>query len=513
MLYFFPEPMSVSSQVQTVTGALSHWAAARPEKMFIHSAHGSFSFAESNSIALRLAGFLSANGVQAGARICLLLPRRPELAFSFFAANFARCLPVPVNYLETPESVKSTLALLAPAVIIVDESVVSKDILNFLKKCGALVVSAGGGTEEPHSFVRWNDCLQHNPLSELPEISPEDAAYLNFTSGSSGQPKGAVCTHANIYWNTSSAIEVFDLREEDVHLCMFAAFAHPHELFSRALYTGGSLVLLPEISPKAIVRAVKQYHVTCMMGLAVMHKMLAEHCADTLPTLRIAESGGMFTPSALQENFFAAFHVPLLPVWGSTETTGIALANAPACRRTDGAMGKPCPHYQVKLADEQGCEVRQGEIGELLISGPAVVSAYWENMPFPGQNGWYCSGDLAWQDSDGFYHFVERKNGMIKVAGLKVYPLQIEQALLRHPGISEAAVVGMKERRHGSVPQAFVVPQAGAQLETDELIQFCRQHLASYMVPRQFIFLAALPKTGGGKINKKALPLESCQTL
>ncbi len=508
--------MPRSSSVQTVTGALSHWAAARPEKTFIHSAQGSFSFAESQRIALRLAGFWAGNGVQAGARICLLLPRRPELALSFFAANFARCLPVPVNYLENPESIKSTLALLAPAVIIVDASVISSGVEDYLRECGALVISVGGGTEEHDFFIKWNDCLQHSPLSDLnpPQIRPEEAAYLNFTSGSSGQPKGAICTHANMYWNTRSAIEIFNLTEEDVHLCIFAAFAHPHELFCRALYTGGSLVLLPEISPKAIVRAVNQYHVTCMMGLAVMYKMLAEHCADTLlPTLRIAESGGMFTPPVLQEDFLAAFQVPLLPVWGSTETTGIALANAPACRQADGAMGRPCPHYQVKLIDEQGREVRQGEIGELLIAGPAVVSEYWGGMPFPAQAGWYCSGDLAWQDQDGFYHFVERKNGMIKVAGLKVYPLQIEQALLRHPGISEAAVTGMEERRHGSVPQAFVVPKAGAQLAEDELTIFCRQHLAPYMVPRRFTLLAALPKTGGGKINKKALLLENCQQL
>lgn len=498
-----------------MTGTLSHQAGVRPEKTFIYSAHGSFSFAESQRTALRLAGFLAGNGVQAGARVCLLLPRRPELVLSFFAANLARCLPVPVNYLDSPESIKTTLALLAPAVIVVDASVISSEVQDFLRECGAVVISVGRATEEHRSsFVNWSDCLQHSPLPELPQISPEETAYLNFTSGSSGQPKGALCTHANIYWNTRSAIEAFALTEADVHLCIFAAFAHPHELFSRALYTGGSLVLLPEINPKAIVRAIKQYHVTCVMGLAVMYKMLAEHCADTpLPSLRIAESGGMFTPPALQENFLAAFQVPLLPVWGSTETTGIALANALGCRRADGGMGKPCPHYQVKLVDEQGREVRHGEIGELLLSGPAVVSAYWGEMPFPAQAGWYCSGDLAWQDSDGFYHFAERKSGMIKVAGLKVYPLQIEQVLLRHPGIHEAAVIGMNERRHGSVPQAFVVPKAGAQLAADELTMFCRNHLASYMVPRRFTLLAALPKTGGGKINKKALPLECWQTL
>jgi len=498
--------MSFPDQPQTLAEALLRRAETTPDKVFIRSGRGHFSFQETLGQAARLAGFLAARDMPAGARVCLLLPRIPELIFSFLAARLAGCLPAPVNYLDHPEQVRRAVRAAGPAVVILDENAVSGRIIASLRDCGALVISLSASPADS-SFLRWTDCLSCAPLAAPRQPQGADSvAYLNFTSGSTGQAKAALCTEANLYWNTRAAAETFQLAADDVHLCMFAAFAHPHELFCRALHTGASLALLPELSPKAVIKAVQEHNVTCMMGLAALYKMMAEHCAGAaLPSLRIAESGGMFTPPALQQNFLSAFQAPLLSVWGSTETTGIALANTLACRRADGSMGRVCPHYQARLADEQGGDVPAGEVGELLLAGPGVVSGYWGGAPLSDDEGWCRSGDLAWQDMDGFYHFAERKSGMIKVAGLKVYPLQIEQALLEHPGIREAAVVGVEEKRHGSVPKAFVVPQPGARLEAEDMIRHCRQRLAAYMVPKAFGLLEALPITGSGKIDKRAL--------
>jgi long-chain acyl-CoA synthetase len=359
------------------------------------------------------------------------------------------------------------------------------------------------------SFTEWQHCVSQALAAPLPAptADPDTLAYLNFTTGTSGFPKGALCSHANIYWNSRAAIDTFQLTAEDVHLCMFASFAHPHELFSRALYSGGSLVLLTRISPKVIVSTINRYRVTCMMGLAVMYKMMAEHCpATALPDLRIAESGGMFTSPEIHTAFLSAFKLPILSVWGSTETTGIALANRPDDYKTNGSMGRPCPGYEVKLIDEAGNEVAAGEVGELLFSSPANVSGYADNIPLPGIDSWYASGDLAKKDQDGFYYFIERKTGMIKVAGLKVYPLQVELVLQQHPAIKEAAVIGVREKRRGYVPGAFVVSEDGSQLDWDEVTRFCKKRLAPYMIPKQFILMDELPKIGSGKINKKALP-------
>ncbi len=497
--------MPLPDQPQTLTETLRRRASATPDKIFIRSGRGNFSYQDCLEQAGRLAGFLAAKELPAGARICLLLPRIPELIFAFLAARQADCLPTPINYLDHPERVRRAVQAVAPAVIIMDESVVSGKVIDRLRDCGALLISLSAEPGD-RSFLRWVDCLSCPPLAAPRPQQLNNLAYLNFTSGSTGQAKAALCTEANLYWNTRAAAEAFQLTAEDVHLCMFAAFAHPHELFCRALYTGGSLALLPEISPKAVIRAVREQGVTCMMGLAALYKMMAEHCAGTaLPSLRIAESGGMFTPPVLHQSFFAAFKTPLLAVWGSTETTGIAIANTPSCRRDDGSLGRVCPHYQARVADEQGQDVPAGEIGELLLAGPGVAAGYWGGIPLAAHEGWCRSGDLVRQDAEGFYHFAERQSGLIKVAGLKVYPLQVEQALLEHPGIREAAVVGMEEKRHGCVPKAFVTAQPGVRLEEEDLVQHCRQRLAAYMVPKAFCLLEALPTTGSGKIDKKVL--------
>ncbi len=497
--------MPLIDQPQTLTETLLCRASATPDKIFIRSGRGNFSYQDTLEQAGRLAGFLAAKELPDGARICLLLPRIPELILAFLAARLAGCLPAPVNYLDHPEQVRRAVQAVAPAAIIMDESAVSGKVVDRLRDCGALLISLSAEPGD-RRILRWADCLSCPPLAAPRQQQPDSLAYLNFTSGSTGQAKAALCTEANLYWNTRAAAEAFQLTAEDVHLCMFAAFAHPHELFCRALYTGGSLALLPEISPKAVIRAVREYKVTCMMGLAALYKMMAEHCGGTaLPSLRIAESGGMFTPPALHRSFLAAFKTPLLAVWGSTETTGIAIANTPSCRRDDGSLGRVCPHYQARVADEQGRDVPAGEIGELLLAGPGVTAGYWGGVPLAAHEGWCRSGDLVRQDAEGFYHFAERQSGLIKVAGLKVYPLQVEQALLEHPGIREAAVVGMEEKRHGCVPKAFVTAQPGVQLEEEDLVQHCRQRLAAYMVPKAFRLLEALPTTGSGKIDKKAL--------
>lgn len=253
---------------------------------------------------------------------------------------------------------------LKPTVIILDESTVRDEVLDFIQEYGIIygaTVIAVQKTPENPKAVPWKTCIEHSPTPPL-VLLPDDCAYLNFTTGSSGFPKGALCTHAHLFWNTRSAVEIFQMTADDVHLCMFASFSHPHEIFCRALYTGASLVLLTEISPKAIAKTIIRHRVTCMMGLAVMYKMMARHCKEVaLPRLRIAESGGMFTDQEIHRNFLDAFGLPILSVWGSTETSGIALANAPDQYRTDGSMGKPCPCYQVRLVDEEGQEVAPGK--------------------------------------------------------------------------------------------------------------------------------------------------------
>lgn len=469
-------------------------------------------YVQLNDSVNRLANSMIAIGINKGDRVGLMLPRIPELIIGFLAAAKAGGTVVPINYELPAKGIRTILEKTRPRFIIVADMFSELVKESLPSDLPATIISTG---ENAHGWVSWNDMMKtddaHNPARE-PEFG--DVVYLNYTSGSTGNSKGAVTTHAHIYWNTYAAVEALGLTPDDVHLCMFAPFAHPHELFARPLYLGGTMVLLDNVYPKSLAQAIADNGVSCVMGLAPMYENLLavlEHKAYNIQSLRIPESGGMFTRLDLIERFQQKLGVPIIPVWGSTETTGIALANRPGEDIIPCSAGRPCASYDVKIVDEDGKELSPGEVGEMIFKGPALVQRYYEDETSTAacfRDDWYYSGDYARRDERGNFYFVERKCGMMKVAGFKVFPLEIEQVLLDHPGIKEAAVITAKDRLRGEVPKAIIVPKHGWDLTEKEVLQFCRERLAHYKLPRLVEIRQSLPKSGSGKINKKALQME-----
>ena len=336
-------------------------------------------------------------------------------------------------------------------------------------------------------------------------------AYFNLTSGTTGISKCAVTTHANIYWNTKSAVECLALTPDDIHLCMFPVFAHPHELFARPLFLGGTIVLINTIFPKAIAKTISDNKVTCIMAVASIYETLVRlHKSSpfSLDSLRLPESGGMHINPDLAENFRDRFKTPLVPVWGSTETAGIALSASVHGRNRPGSMGKPCPYYDVKVTGSDGTEPAPGESGEMAIRGPAVCTEYYSSPEETGRHmkdGWFHTGDIVKKDPDGNFFFVGRQTGMMKVAGMKVFPTEIEDVLITHPLIAEVAVVRGNHRLYGEIPKAVIVPEEGHELGRKEIRLYCERALSKYKVPRVIEFRKELPKTPGGKILSRLL--------
>ncbi len=476
------------------------------DKVAIIYKNEKLTYGELNNLANRVANSMSIKGVKKGDIVGLILPRVPELIITFLASIKIGAIPVPLNYNTTKKETKAFLYSLKPGIIFVDER-----FTNLLEGVAPI------GVEVFVISKKNNNChISLGTLLQAPSNSPaicnigmDDIAYLNNTSGSTGNVKCAIATHGNIYWNTKSAVEHFKITQEDVHLCMFASYAHPHELFTRALYTGGSLVLLDEIFPKSLVETIKNNNVTCMMGLAPMYEMLLRVAKGTdLSCLRLPESGGMFTSPNLIKQFEKMFGIPIYTVWGSTETSGIAIANKLDRKIMAGSVGKPCPYYDVKIVDESGSDVEHGEVGELIFKGRAVVKGYYRNDDETIRcfnDGWYYSGDLGRMDDEGYLYFVDRKSAMMKVAGLKVYPLEIEKVFNTHPGIKDAAVIKISDGLKGEVPMAFIVPEEGQLLTKEEMHSFCRGKLANFKIPRMIEFLDEFPKIGSGKVNKRVL--------
>jgi len=493
----------------TLVEALEKNAAEFAEKPAIVFHDKKTNYGEFNRLVNRFAGALLELGLKKGDRVVLMLPRIPELVIGFLGIAKARGIAVPVNYELTDKNVNAILNNVSPLCVITHVSFLELIKKSIPQNSDIRIITVGGS--EP-GLLSWEDALNlGKPENPCLPINDEDIIYLNYTSGSTGTSKGAVTTYSNIYWNTAASIDSLELTADDIHLCMFAPFAHPHEIFARPVYLGGTMVLVDKVYPKSIAEAIANHRVTCMMGLVPMYENLLdvlEHKEYDLSSLRVPESGGMYTPVKLIERFMQRVGIPIIPVWGSTETTGIAIAVKPGKLAPAGSVGKPCKSYEVKIVDDRGRELPTGRTGEMIFRGPAVVSGYYGDDITTSscfRNGWYYSSDLGKCDGDGNFYFIERKMGMMKIAGLKVYPLEIERALLEHPDIREVVVVALDDRLRGKVPKAIIVPVQGKNIKEDEILSFCKDRLPRYKLPREIELRESLPKTGSGKVNRKAL--------
>jgi len=494
----------------TIVEMLERSAKLFPGKPALVSGNAAISYEIFHEQVKKLANGLIGMGLRKGDRVGLLLEKTPEAIIAFFGATVAGGIVFPIDYNQTLGHVEFMINLTDPSILIIAERF--QNLLSHLKsRCPDEKVIVIGS--KPMNPCRsWDEILIRSS-SDPPEVKIQDSdvVYLNFTSGSTGLPKGAVTTHDNIYWNTLSAVESLGLTEEDIHLCMFPVFMHPHELFARPFYLGGTIVLTDSIYPKSIAALISEHRVTCMMATASIYDTLARLPSSSgfdLHSLRLAESGGMYTHPDLIRKFKERFGIRIIPVWGSTETSGIALVNPIQGEPRPGSMGKPAPYYQVRVVGENGEELPPEEVGEMVVSGRGVCSAYYNQPDESGthmKGGSFFTGDLVKTDQEGYYYFASRKSGMMKVAGVKVFPLEIENVLLSHPKIEAAAVVRTRDRLRGEVPKAVIVAKDGMEISKEEILKYCEAKMSRCKVPNVIEFRNELPKTLGGKILYREL--------
>ena len=494
----------------TIVEMLERNARLFPEKTAIIHGNERISYGSFYERANALANFLMAMGLKKGDRVGLLLQKTPEVLISFLGVAAAGGVVFPIDYNQTLDNIDCMLNLTNPTVVIADERF--QELLSrFEGHCSdekTIVI----GQKTTNQRRSWEEVFAQQSLNPPGvEMQDSDVVYLNFTSGTTGLPKGALTTHDNIYWNTISAVESLGLTEDDIHLCMFPVFMHPHELFARPLYLGGTVVLTDSIYPKSIAMLISEHRVTCMMATASIYDTLARLPLSSpfdLSSLRIPESGGMYTHPTLEQKFRERFEVPIIPVWGSTETSGIALVTPIQGEQRPGSMGKPSPYYQVKVVGESGEELPPDEVGEMVVHGPGVCSGYYNQPEETGiymKDGSFLTGDMAKMDREGYYYFASRKTGMMKVAGVKVFPLEIENVLLNHPKIEAAAVVKVQDRLRGEVPKAVIVVKNGLEISKDEILKYCEKNMSRCKIPSIIEFRSELPKTPGGKILYREL--------
>jgi len=471
------------------------------------------SWAELDSQVDALAVLLQSRGVGPGDVVGALITKRPELVVGFLALARLGAVYAPINFKLHPDHIRDQFETAGIKAVFTESQFdgILKSLLTYLPDPGRIIYVDGPGK---HGTTDTSMAGNVGASAALPDVHPDTPCYYNYTSGTTGKPKGAITTHRNILANAVATIESMDFKSDDVFLGMFSVFAHPHELFHRSLMLGSPFVILDTMSPRVVAAAVERFQVRWMMAVPSFYEMMLDYGGPgdklgrhDLSSLRVLEAGGAYVGGEALARMEAQFSARFMPVWGCTEATGVALVNGPG-ERLEGATGRAVPGYEIQVVDGRGRVVEPGEIGEMVLRGPSVAEGYIGNQEETDklyQDGWYHTQDLVRCDADGWFHFVGRKSEMLKIGGIRVYPLEIEKVLKDHPEIRDVVVVRAEERVRGEVARAVVSTVPGSRVDVRTLQTYCRERLAVYKVPRILEFWAEVPKLPNGKIDKGAV--------
>ncbi len=355
-----------------------------------------------------------------------------------------------------------------------------------------------------------------------PERSADDTAVILYTSGTTGKPKGAELTHASLLRNcrtTSATLGEFGGNDVLLGaLPLFHSFGQSCTMNS-AVATGATVTMLPRFDPEKALEIIARDKVTVFQGVPTMYNaMLHASSADSADTstLRRCMSGGAAIPVELIRGFEDKFGCAILEGYGLSETSPVASFNHPDKERKPGSIGTPIEGVEMQVWDDQGNELPQGEVGEIVIRGHNVMKGYW-NRPEATQeaiteDGWFRSGDMAKVDEDGYFFIVDRKKDLIIRGGYNVYPREVEEVLYEHPAIQEAAVVAVPDEALGEEVGAAVVLKQGESLDADEVKEYVKSQVAAYKYPRKVWFVDELPKGPTGKILKREIEVPEAVT-
>jgi len=477
----------------------------RAEKIAFHDDAGSITYAALAERANRFGSGLLALGLRMEDRVLLALHDTIDFPSAFLGAIKAGIVPIAVNTLLTAKDFEYMLSDSRARALVVSEALLPqfKPVLERLPFLKHVIVS---GTQS------YADVLaKGRPALDPAPTTRDDACFWLYSSGSTGMPKGTVHAHSSMIETAELyARGVLGIRESDVVFSaakLFFAYGLGNSL-SFVMAAGATAVLMAERpTPAAVFKRLKERKPSIFYGVPTLYAaMLADPGFPKKEelALRICVSAGEALPPQISKSSRERTDLEILDGIGSTEMLHIFLSNRAGDFRY-GTTGKAVPGYELRLVDEQGKAVQQGELGELEICGPTSAMYYWNNRAksratFVG--GWTKSGDKYLQDADGFYVYGGRTDDMLKVGGIWVSPAEVEAALVSHPSVLEAAVIGKEDEQRLVKPKAFVVLKPGATALDEELKAHVKAKLAPYKYPRWIEFASELPKTATGKIQR-----------
>jgi len=460
---------------------------------------------EFRDAALRVAAELRSRGIEPGDRVGMVLPNVLSFPVVFYGALLAGAAVVPMNPLLKAREVEYYLRDSGARLVVTGE------------QSAEPVTEAAGtvGIEAVTVDAAMPDALMAaEPLSGPVDRADGDTAVILYTSGTTGQPKGAELTHAGLNSNARTTNEtLLEGTPDDVImgcLPLFHVFGLTCSLNAGVL-AGAQLTLIPRFDGDKALSVVERDGVTVFQGVPTMFSAMLHQpsAADRdMSSLRLCVSGGSAMPVEVMRSFEETFGCIVLEGYGLSETSPVASFNHPHAERKPGSIGIPIRGVEMRLVDDEGGDVAAGEVGEIAIRGENVMKGYWnrpEDTAKAIPDGWFRSGDLARQDEDGYYFIVDRKKEMIIRGGYNVYPREIEEALYEHPAVAEAACIGISHPDLGEEVAAAVALKPGASADPAELQAFVKERLAAYKYPRHVWLVDALPKGPTGKILRRSV--------
>ena len=506
---------------------LENRALEHAEKTFLFSEADcrEWSYSAFDTAVNRTANLLISYDIKKGDVVSLLLPNSAEYVIAYFACFKIGALAGPVNSLLKSEEIEYVTSNSESKLMLINSQfshLAADSDLPVPPAAGGLTSGdRGAGIVPKINFD--NEAAATTGFSETlapVDLDSGDDAIIIYTSGTTGKPKGCLLTHGNLIANARQIVEWLSFSENDRLLSVMPLF-HMNAVSvttMAALYAGASTVVSPKFSASRFWEIIEKYKITSFGSVATMLSMLLQK-KDQLTansnSLRFAMCGSAPVPTEVLKTFEESFDCLVVEGYGLSESTCRSTFNPPDKTRRPGSCGKPIGN-EMKVVDDNDNEIPDGELGEIVLRGDNIFKGYFKNPDATAKafrNGWFHTGDIGYRDADGFFYIADRKSDMIIRGGENIYPREIDEVLYTHPAVAAAAVIGVPDKLYGEEVTAFVVLKNDSAVSEDDLIAFCRRHLADYKCPKTVHFVDDIPKGPTGKLLKRELARQAAESL
>jgi long-chain acyl-CoA synthetase len=532
--YSLTTPVEMDIPVASMIDIFEQTVAKTPDAPAVFYFNQVISFRELDDSASRLATKLMDWGIGHGDRVGIYLQNDPEFLAAQYAIWKRGAIVVPLNPMFKEQELRYYLNDAGIKVIVLLDSLYSNKVKQVISDCNVqhvIVVREFGFFGEKASLPLSDGAVYFSDITEsvYPEakarekVNPDDIAYLVYTSGTTGKPRGAMNSHRNITFNAEVYRIWMDMDASDTILAIAPLFHVTGIVGHTALsaLVGAPLVLFHRFDPKTVLEAIRKHHPTMTVGSITAFISLLNHPDSAITdfsSIKKCFSGGAPIPSSVVEQFEEKTGIYIHNIYGLTETNSpthaVPLGKRAPVDADSGALaiGVPIPNCDAIVIDLEDAskEVEIGKIGELAVKGPMLTRGYWnkpEETKRAFQSGYFLTGDVVRQDKGGWFYVVDRKKDMINTSGFKVWPRDVEDVLYQHPAVKEAAVIGVPDEYRGETVKAFISlkEQYIGQVTQEDVIVFCKERMAAYKYPRIVEIIPEVPKTATGKFLRRTL--------